>query len=33
MRKHKLAIMGYLKVISLIVLIGMTEPVASLLIK
>lgn len=33
MRKHKLAIMGYLKVISFIVLIGMAEPVASLLIR
>lgn len=33
MRKHKLAIMGYLKVISFIVLIGMAEPIASLLIR
>lgn len=33
MRKHKLAIMGYLKVISFIALIGMAEPVASLLIR
>lgn len=33
MRKTKSAIMGYLKVISFIVLIGMAEPVASLLIR
>ena len=33
MRKSKSALMGYLKVISFIVLIGMAEPVASLLIR
>jgi len=33
MRKTKSALMGYLKVISFIVLIGMAEPIASLLIR
>ena len=33
MRKAKSAIMGYIKVISFIVLIGMAEPIASLLIR
>lgn len=33
MRKSKSALMGYLKVISFIVLIGMAEPVASVLIR
>jgi len=33
MRKYKTAIMGYLKVISLIVLLGMAEPVTSLIIR
>ena len=33
MRKHRFEIFGYIKVISFIVMLGMAEPVASMLLR